>query len=401
MATSCSAPLSKLENHLSQTAIDRPQLESMNFAQKALSEKQSDKAINLLLKDKQAKMLDKYSEQWDNRTLKYQEFVMPFYYKIFGDEPSDGRSLFISLHGGGGAPAEVNDQQYENQKHLYDACMDSLEGIYLAPRAPSNTWDLWHQKHIDEFLNIIIQLAVIKEHVNPNKVYLLGYSAGGDGLYQLAPRMADRWAAASMMAGHPNDASALGLRNLPFAIFVGAKDHYYNRNTIAKEWGQTLDSLQKSDPQGYIHDVHVLSGFAHWMYLNDAVALPWMKNYQRNPIPKKIVWIQDDRHHSSFYWLKVPKNNIRTGNKIIAEYRPLLNEINIIENKCDTLQILINDKMLNLDKAITVKYQNKIIYHGLIKRSIWAIYKSLAIKGDPNLAFPSVITLINNQTIIH
>ena len=37
-------------------------------------------------------------------------------------------------------------------------------------------------------------MAVIKENVNPNKVYLLGYSAGGDGVYQLAPRMANRWA---------------------------------------------------------------------------------------------------------------------------------------------------------------------------------------------------------------
>ena len=47
------------------------------------------------------------------------------------------------------------------------------------------------------------QLAVINEDVNPNKVYLLGYSAGGDGVYQLAPRMADRWAAAAMMADSP------------------------------------------------------------------------------------------------------------------------------------------------------------------------------------------------------
>jgi poly(3-hydroxybutyrate) depolymerase len=43
--------------------------------------------------------------------------------------------------------------------------------------------------------------------VNPDKVYLLGYPAGGDGVWQLAPRMADRFAAAAMMAGHPNGAS--------------------------------------------------------------------------------------------------------------------------------------------------------------------------------------------------
>ena len=70
---------------------------------------------------------------------------------------------------------------------------------------------------------------------NPDKVYLMGYSAGGDGVYQLAPRMADRFAAASMMAGHPGNASPLGLRNLPFAIFSGADDAAYNRNKVAAE----------------------------------------------------------------------------------------------------------------------------------------------------------------------
>ena len=398
--SSCSRPKNKFETWLSQTDKNKRPLDLMNFAEHPLSKKQSAKALELLLSNKQASMLDDYGDQWDNRQLKYHEYVMPFYYQVFGDKPCDGRSLFISLHGGGGAPTEVNDQQYENQKHLYDACMDTLEGVYLAPRAPGNTWDLWHQDHIDDFLNIIIQLAVIKEDVNPNKVYLLGYSAGGDGLYQLAPRMADRWAAASMMAGHPNDASPLGLRNTPFAIYVGADDHYYNRNIIAQEWDNTLDSLQDDDPQGYVHDVHVLSGFAHWMHLKDATALAWMKNYQRNPIPDRIVWKQDNRHHSSFYWLKVPKKHIATGKTVIAEYKPLLNEINIIKNDYDTVEILVNDEMLNLDKPITIKHQKQIIYQGIFKRSIESIYNSLSIKGDFNLAFPSIITIVQNSVII-
>ena len=41
--------------------------------------------------------------------------------------------------------------------------------------------------------------------VNPNKVFMSGYSAGGDGTYHLGPMLADWWAGAAMMAGHPND----------------------------------------------------------------------------------------------------------------------------------------------------------------------------------------------------
>lgn len=398
--SSCSTAISELNSWLALNSTDRPALSSTDFAQKVLSKGQADKAEQLLFLDKQKQILEEYAIQWDDRCLEYERYKMPFYYEIFGDRPADGRSLFISLHGGGGTPSEVNDQQYENQKHLYHATMDTLEGVYLAPRAPGNTWDLWHKDHIDEFLNIIIQLAVIKENVNPNKVYLLGYSAGGDGVYQLAPRMADRWAAASMMAGHPNDASALNLRNLPFAIYAGALDTAYDRNIIAGQWGDTLDSLQKQDPKGYIHDVHILPGLGHWMYLQDAAVLVWMKKYERNPIPDKIIWKQDNVHYSGFYWLQVPEKSIHSGDKISARYEPTQNEINIIENNCDTLHILMNDSMLDLDKKIRINYQGKLIFEGVVKRSILNIYNSLEYKGDANSVFTACLHIIQNKFVL-
>lgn len=388
-----------LEEWLAKAVEKREVLENMNFSKEPLSKSEAEIASLLLFQDKQARMLDDYETQWNNRLITYGSYKMPFYYQIFGSEPSNGYSLFISLHGGGGVPAATNDQQYKNQKHLYDATMNSLEGVYLAPRAPTNTWNLWHQDHIDEFLNITIQLAVLKENVNPNKVYILGYSAGGDGVYQLAPRMADRWAAASMMAGHPNDASPLGLRNTSFTIHVGANDVDYNRNDKAQEWGIALADLQNEYPDGYIHDVQLHEGEGHWMNLKDAVALLWMKNYERDPIPKKVNWKQDDRHHNSFYWVGIPENLIETKGEIIVEYNTELNEINIISNYSNMLQLYVNDKMLNLNDAVTIKYQGKELSKKIFNRSILNIHETLSIKGDSDLSFPCVISVINNEIV--
>ena len=389
-----------LDQWLAKEVGKRESLESLEFAKEALTKSQAENVLDLLYADKQARMVKDYESEWDNGSLSFKGYTMPFYYNIFGDKPSDGRSLFISLHGGGGTTAEMNDQQYNNQKHLYDAAMESLEGVYLSPRAPSNTWDLWHQDHIDDFLNIIIQMSVIKLNVNPDKVYLLGYSAGGDGVYQLAPRMADRWAAASMMAGHPNDASPLGLRNTPFAIHMGELDDPYDRNSVARQWGEELDNLQLEDPQGYIHDVQIHEGLGHWMELNDAVALAWMKAYQRKPVPQKVVWKQDNRHHKSFYWLGMPENKIKDGDKIVVEYNTGLNEINIIENSGDTIQLWMNDEMLNLENPVTIRYQGNVIAQKIFKRSILNIYQSMNHKGDPELSFPCVVTVINNEQIL-
>jgi hypothetical protein len=43
-----------------------------------------------------------------------------------------------------------------------------------------------------------------------------------------------------MMAGHPNDASPVSLRNFPFAFIWEETTDAYNRNGIAAEWGQLL-----------------------------------------------------------------------------------------------------------------------------------------------------------------
>ncbi len=394
------AAIQNLKNWLAKPAEERGALESTTFAKEELTKTQAEEAIKLLYSDKKALMLEKYGKEWDKRELSYQDYKMRFFYDKFGKKPADGRSLYISLHGGGGAPASVNDQQYNNQKHLYDATMKNMEGIYLAPRAPTNTWNLWHESHIDELMNLLIQMAVIKENVNPNKVYLLGYSAGGDGVYQLAPRMADRWAAASMMAGHPNDALPFNLRNTPFTIHMGAEDAAYNRNKVAQKWKDALQELQsQTSKSAYVHEVQIHEGLGHWMKLEDKVALPWMAKFQRNPIPEKIAWKQSGRHHASFYWVKTPKEMIETKGEIKVAYNRAVNEIIINENYGEIIELLINDKMLDLDNVITIKYKDKVLHKGKLTRSILNIQESLAGKGDLNLAFSAKVSIKNNEII--
>ena len=248
--------------------------------------------------------------------LKDGKLEMPFFYKTFGEKPEAGRSLWISLHGGGGAPKQVNDRQWENQKKLYT--LD--EGIYLAPRAPTNTWNLWHEAHIDRLFARLIEDLIVLEDVNPDRVYVLGYSAGGDGVYQIAPRMADRWAAAAMMAGHPNGVSLLSLRNVPFALQVGGNDAAYNRNKVGKEYGEQLDKLQKDDPKGYEHFVKIHEGKGHWMDREDKVALPWMAKFTRNPVPDRVVWKQTGTPHDRSYWLAVPPKEAK-GDSLVDRRR--------------------------------------------------------------------------------
>ena len=63
---------------------------------------------------------------------------------------------------------------------------------------------MWFQGYLPDIYNIVIKGFVLSGLVNPNKVFISGYSAGGDGAYHLASMMADSLAGAAMMAGHPN-----------------------------------------------------------------------------------------------------------------------------------------------------------------------------------------------------
>ena len=351
-----------------------------------LTRAESDEAAKLLWKWFTSLEHKSLRQAYENKKLTHGEHVMPFEFRTFGEKPDGGRSLFISMHGGGGAPARVNDQQWKNQIGLYEP----TEGIYVAPRAPTDTWNLWHQSHIDPLFADLILMMVLFEDVNPDRVYLMGYSAGGDGVYQLAPRMADSLAAAAMMAGHPNETKPDGLRNLPFALYMGGKDSAYQRNEIAAQWKTKLADLAESDPGAYIHRVVIYPEFGHWMQRKDAEALPWMMKYTRNPHPTKIIWLQDDVTHDAFYWLGVPQNQTDLPERPLVTAEIDRNSIKIESEQLDGITIFLNDQIADLDEDITISF-NGTSRTLKPQRTIGNLIRTLISRRDPAYLFPAVI----------
>lgn len=345
------------------------------FDQNSLSKLESQRLEKKLYTDFKDSLLLKRNSEMKARLIKINNREIKFDIKFFGNKSEQGWSLFFSLHGGGGEPKSENDRLWIRHKTLYE-----LEnGILFTPRSPTNTWNMWHQSHVDTFFNRIIQNMIAFHDVDPNKIYLMGRSAGGDGVYQLAPRMADRFAAAAMSAGHPNEASPLGLRNLPFTIHVGEHDNLYNRNKVAIDWGDQLKVLQKNDPKGYVHFVKIYKGKPHWMDNLEASALIWMSDFIRNPYPGKIIWRQDDVLHKRFYWLK--NINPSVGDLIEAEISDQV--ININSSTVSSIIIQLNDNLIDMDKKVVVKYRGKNLYNGYVSRNENIIKDSILEYGDP------------------
>jgi predicted esterase len=394
--------IKELTSWAGQSESARPRLADQEFAKTPLNKAQAKQASAILVKDFRNQLASQRKKEWAEKIIRLDKLEMKFDYRVFGEKPKTGRRLFISMHGGGGTTANINDQQWRNQIRLYEP----KEGVYLAPRAPTNTWNLWHQGHIDDFFTRIIENAILFADVNPNQVYIMGYSAGGDGVYQLAPRMADQLAAAAMMAGHPNNASPLGLRNIGFTLHMGGLDKAYNRNGIARQWKQKLADLQDNDTQGYRHKVTIHEKHGHWMNRDDRVAVPWMSKFSRDPLPEKIVWFQSGRTHQRFYWLAVDEKNRVGGSQISVSMTGKKTSQTTGDSpasaaqfkidkadKIKSLTIRLNDHFVDLDQPITVVLPSGKKLTQKARRTIGGLYRSLSERFDPESIFSAEINV--------
>ena len=354
---------------------------SQNF----LSLSEAEKIEKNIYNDFKKEIIVARSQEMEYQVIRLKDKKIKFDIKHFGEQGEDGWNLFISLHGGGGTTESENNRLWNRHKTLYE-----LEnGILFTPRSPSNTWNMWFQSHVDTFFNRIIQNMIAFHNVDPNKIYIMGRSAGGDGIYQVAPRMADRFAAAAMSAGHPNDSSPLGLRNTAFTIHMGENDSLYNRNDMAVKWGNDLRKLNEEDPEGYRYYIKIYKNKGHWMDNLEASALDWMSDFIRNPYPSKVVWKQGNVLHKRFYWLR--NEDPSFGDLIECNIDDQI--ITVLSSSSSKITIQLNDDLVDMDREITVNYLGRQLFKGFVYRDIDIIKRSIREYGDPKSVYYGEIRL--------
>ena len=354
---------------------------SQNF----LSLSEAEKIEKNIYNDFKKEIIVTRSGEMEDRVIELKDKKIKFDIKHFGEQGEDGWNLFISLHGGGGITESENNRLWNRHKTLYEL----EDGILFTPRSPSNTWNMWFQSHVDTFFNRIIQNMIAFHNVDPNKIYIMGRSAGGDGIYQVAPRMADRFAAAAMSAGHPNDSSPLGLRNTAFTIHMGENDSLYNRNNMAVKWGNDLKKLNEEDPEGYRHYIKIYKNKGHWMDNLEASALDWMSDFIRNPYPSKVVWKQGNVLHKRFYWLR--NEDPSFGDLIECNIDDQI--ITVLSSSSSKITIQLNDDLVDMDREITVNYLGRQLFKGFVYRDIDIIKRSILEYGDPKSVYYGEIRL--------
>lgn len=343
---------------------------------------------------------------------------MPYLFVAKGEKPAGGWPMFICLHGGGKYDGEkkigahgwaVNTSEWQAQMQLAIKAYKP-SGLYFIPRMADDRMGRWWHKHNIEILTGMIRRAILFNDVDPNKIYIMGVSQGGYGTGHLAPFMADLFAAAGPMAGGMMTVTE-NLRNLPYRTDIGEMDTAYDRIKLARELHEKINKHKSADPKGYINELAIQKGRGHGIDYSKSPA--WMSKFTRNPYPDRVAWRcheKDGLYRDSFYWLSLTdkpnggefqiaatldkKNNaveIKGGQRAEASEdgkqgvrKPL---------KKSKVVVHLNDKMLDLDKEVIIRFNGKVVFRGKVKRSQRTMMRNLVERGDPNYVFPVDVTV--------
>ena len=95
--------------------------------------------------------------------------------------------------------------------------------LYLALRAPTNEWNGFYTDYVYPLIDRLMAMLNVLEDIDPDRVYLIGYSHGGYGAFSIGPKMADHFAAVHSSAAAPTDGQspADNLMNLRFTYMIG------------------------------------------------------------------------------------------------------------------------------------------------------------------------------------
>lgn len=326
---------------------------------------------------------------YDAGQVRSQNYLSPYTVKAVGVRPAKGWALFIAMHGGGGAPKEVNDSQWRGMQRYYRDHPEAGGYLYLALRAPNDAWNGFYADYVYPLVANLIRQFLLFGDVDPNKVFIMGYSHGGYGAFAIGPKMPDRFAAIHSSAAAPTDGetSPKTLRNTIFAFMVGENDHDYGRLERCQRFDQAIRQLRGDRTDIYPVSMQFEAGYAHGG-LPDRDEIKDMYPAVRNPVPRELTWAMTDTVIQDFFWLQVPSP--AKNQEIDATCRD--NRVVVKTTNVTGASFLLDSRLIDFRRPVTVETNGRAVTRKATP-SLSTLCQTLVERGDPELAFTAQVKL--------
>jgi predicted esterase len=314
--------------------------------------------------------------------VRYQKHLSPYVVKKVGKKPDGGWPLVIAMHGGGNAPQALNDSQWKHMQIYYKDHPGDAGYLYVALRAPNNTWNGFYDTYVPPLvINLIRQFTQFGD-VDPDKVFIMGYSHGGYGAFYIGPKIPDRFAGIHASASAPTDGtiSPNSLRNTRFTFMIGEKDTAYGRAERCQKFNAQIEKLQKDNPGDFPVKMEWVPNNGHGG-LPDRDKLKEMLPHRRESMPKHLTWDLTDNVLDSFFWLSVAKPG--AGQSIDAKLDG--NAVTITTTKVEAFNLELDSRLVRYDRPLTITLNGQKREVALTP-TLRTLCETLMDRGDPRLA---------------
>ncbi len=315
--------------------------------------------------------------------------VSPYFVKTVGKRPEKGWPLFIAMHGGGATAKQFNDRQWDIMKRYYRDQKSVTGYRYLALRAPNDLWNGFYAPYVPPLILRLIRQFLVFGDVDPNKVYLMGYSHGGYGAFYIGPKIPHRFAAIHSSAAAPTDGtiSAKCLRNTRFTFMIGGRDVAYGRLRRCQAFSKIVEELKKANKGHYPVEMELKKSHGHGG-LPDRDKILEMYAYVRNPVPKHVTWETTDNVVGHHFWLTLPDPaHSKLIDAVVKD-----NTITMTTKNVKTVELGLDRRLVDLDKPVTLilNGKNQTVK---VRARMKDLCASMLRRGDPKLAFTSRLSV--------
>jgi len=323
------------------------------------------------------------------------------------------KGLVVGLHGGGKGAGTADEPRGTWR-------MKDCVGIY--PQGLVLDGDNWNTVQGERQILSLIEIAKAQYDVDPDRVYVMGFSMGGTGSWHMAGRWPDLFSGAAPCAGvimarpksqlaDPGEVMALqygllpNVRNLAMYWFIGLEDKNCMPGTYLYAW-ERLKELREDDPGGYgklKFESH--ENLAHAMPPGEPdKCMDWLSEQKRDTFPEKLVWsyathpfpVRKEFDRTTriqkhwFHWLH--DSNPLDRMEIVAERKG--NEFDVTTTgEVAGLRVLMNPEMIDVEKEVVVRLDGDEVYRGKPEPSFRVIVESLDAKLDKRMFFDRAVPL--------
>ncbi len=132
------------------------------------------------------------------------------------DSPAGALPLIVALHSRSSSGSDLAEVDKFGTIDALQSGM-KLDAVVLAPQAPDGKWDA------ERVMNTV-DWVLANRNIDPNRIYAIGMSMGGNGVASLVEAHPDRIAAAIILAGGLTEGNVANLNKVPLWVIRGLND---------------------------------------------------------------------------------------------------------------------------------------------------------------------------------